>query len=127
MKIGIKNTPKKGLGVFATKDIKKGEVIEICPLILISQDDFELISRTKLGLYVYDDAFNFNNSTYSSGGVVLALGYGSIYNHSRRPNADWRRTSTRTAEFFSTKDIKAGQEICVDYGEDYDYESFKEY
>jgi hypothetical protein len=49
----------------------------------------------------------------------LMLGYGSLYNHSDDPNAEvwWGACETFIME--SLKDIKAGEEIFIDYGSDY--------
>ena len=38
-KINVKLIPKKGLGVFATKKIKKGEVVEECPVFSLGDDE----------------------------------------------------------------------------------------
>ncbi len=36
LKIEIKESPNKGLGVFAKEKILKGEIIEVCPLIKLN-------------------------------------------------------------------------------------------
>lgn len=45
---------KYGRGVFATRAIKKGEVVEISPVIVIPKTQAEFINETLLHLYVYD-------------------------------------------------------------------------
>ena len=45
----------------------------------------------------------------------LALGYGSLYNHSYRPNARYVDLSERTKLFTAIRDIAAGEEITVNY------------
>ena len=71
--------PGSGRGVFAVEDIKKGEVIEIAPILILDFADF---IDTKWNLlfeyYFWLDDF-----------VVLALGYGSLYNHSKDPNCSY--------------------------------------
>src|SRR3989344_1073005 len=79
----VKRTDKKGRGVFALKDFQEGEIIESCPVINITPKERKKIQNTILAYYVYPW-----RST-RSGSVVL--GYGSIYNHSFTPNADWKQ------------------------------------
>jgi len=50
---------------------------------------------------------------------VVALGYGSLYNHSNTPNANWTNdVENKTFIFFSTKPIKKGEEIFIYYGDE---------
>jgi SET domain-containing protein len=44
------------------------------------------------------------------------LGYGSIYNHSHSPNADWKQNfKTNSMVYRAIKPIKKGEEILVNY------------
>ena len=45
---------------------------------------------------------------------ALALGYGSLYNHSYRPNARYEDVGPRTKSFLAIRDI-GGEEITVNY------------
>jgi hypothetical protein len=114
IKVYIKPSPGKGLGVFAKYKIFKGEVFEICPLY-----DLEIEVGTP-NQFLYNYRFLFPNSPNPEKNVVV-WGYGSLYNHSNNPNADWRDHSTEFAfEYFARKDILIGEEICTWYGdEDY--------
>ena len=49
------------------------------------------------------------------GEAALALGYGSLYNHSYRPNARYVDLGDRTKLFTAIWDIAAGEEITVNY------------
>jgi SET domain-containing protein len=105
-KIEIKESLGKGLGVFAKEKISKGEIIEICPLIKLDVPH---------NSDVLDD-YRFYYPKKNSKEYVVALGYGSIYNHNNQNNADWRDGKPMTFEFFATKDIELGEEICTSYG-----------
>ena len=105
--IEIKQSPQKGLGVFATQKICKDEVIEITPLIELNTYQ----SSNVLFDYRFYYPRNGNNRIY-----VVALGYGSLYNHSNQNNADWRDCGPMEFEFFATKDIEKGEEIFIHYG-----------
>ena len=50
--------------------------------------------------------------------IVVALGYGSIYNHSNEPNAYWMSLNDRrTFLFIANRDIEPGEEIFTYYGD----------
>ncbi len=101
-------SPKKGRGVFTSSYIRAGEVIEVCPVLLFNnEDDAHHIEVTPLANYYYrwDDERN-----------AFVLGYGSLYNHSYKPNAYYRRNYTeQTMEFIALRDIQEGEEILINY------------
>lgn len=109
MKIMIKKSPRGGVGgkgVFATGEIKKGEVIEAAPILILQHE--ELID-TKWNL-LFDYYFWLDDF------VVLALGYGSIYNHSDNPNTSYKiNPKNKTIIFRASKNIKKGEEIFFNY------------
>ena len=110
-KSGIKNA---GRGVFASKDIKVNETIEICPILILWSKDAALIMKTALHCYVYE---------YEGGSVLMALGYGSLYNNMDKPNAkyelqEYDGMSELDSEllFTAIKPIAKNEEIFIDYG-----------
>lgn len=111
-KIEFKQSPVHGWGVFATQDIPKDEVIEICPILFLPA------KRGEINYTLVDYAFEWPRSE-SWTNFVIALGYGSLYNHSSTPNASWTNdVENQTFIFFSTKPIKKGEEIFIYYGDD---------
>ena len=101
--------PKAGRGVFAGGEIQKGEVVEICPFIEIPQQELKSIEESVLINYVY--FFGREKER-----LLIALGFGSIYNHTYSPNAKYKINSKeKTIEFIATHDIKKDQEITVNY------------
>jgi len=108
--IEIRQVGRKGRGVFARAKIAKGAEFERVPLIVLPIGDvFGPGRRTKLADYV----FKWGRDT-----VVLALGYGSLYNHSYRPNADFHDRGRLTLVFVARRDIQPGEEITVNYNGD---------
>ncbi len=98
--------PLSGKGVFASCDIKEGEVIEIAPILML---EFTDLVETKWNLlfeyYFWLDDF-----------VVLALGYGSLYNHSQDPNCKYEiNRKKKTITFTAIKNIKKDEEIYFNY------------
>jgi SET domain-containing protein len=114
-KVEIRNSPGKGRGVFATEAILAGEVIEVCPVLVLPtdpmMDNFILI----------DYRFSYPckpKSEMRPGELryVIPLGYGSIYNHDDSNNAIWRQHAEYDAlEFYAIRDISPGEEICTRY------------
>ncbi len=112
-KIEIKESPGKGLGVFAIKDIVKGEIIEECHILTLPHLNGK-------GYPVLPN-YRFYWPMINPIKFVLPLGYGGIYNHNDINNAYWREHPRYEAfQFYATKPIFLGQEICIYYGgEDY--------
>lgn len=107
MKVQVKKSEIHGKGIFATKDIKKDEVIEVCPIIILNQEDTKIIDNTSL----YNYYFGWRNN-----GSAIVLGYGSIYNHSYQPNARYNRDFiNNNVIFIAIKPIRKGEEITVNY------------
>ena len=102
----IKNA---GRGVFAAQKIKKGEAIEVCPLIIVPKSDMSNLRESILVTYF----FYFGKKKER---LAVALGFGSIYNPSYTPNATYQiRVKKKTIDFIAIKDIKKNEEITFNY------------
>lgn len=98
-----------GRGVFCAKDIPKDSIIEICPIIHIPKVEVDAIHNTELHDYYFVWGENDDEA-------AIALGYGSLYNHSYKPNADFiLDLDHKTINFHAIKNIKAGKEIMINY------------
>ncbi len=94
-------------GMIASARIRKGEIIEACPVILLPIAELPLIQRTILGNYYFD---------WSKTAIAIVLGYGSLINHSYTPNAAYRWDFRgKKLVFYSLRDIKKGEEVVVNY------------
>ncbi len=93
-----------GRGVFATRRFADGEEIERCPMLVVDGARGESLAHGAEG-YV----FNWGDE-----GTALALGFGSLYNHSFRPNATTTETSDELV-ITAVRDIEAGEEIFINY------------
>lgn len=100
-----------GRGVFAAHKIKKGETIEQCPIILIKEKEVHSLRETELRNYYFmwgDDPKHHK--------AAIALGFGSLYNHSYSPNATYRKhIEEQYLEFIALRNISADEEITVNY------------
>jgi uncharacterized protein len=107
MKIIFKNSTLHGKGIFATATISKHEILETCPLLLLTKEDTAIIDKTDL--YNYYFAWNENN-------YAISLGFGSIYNHSYTPNAIYEKDfENNVIVFKAIQDIKELEEITINY------------
>ncbi|MBA4187298.1 MAG: SET domain-containing protein-lysine N-methyltransferase [Planctomycetaceae bacterium] len=108
-----------GRGVFAGRAFRKGEIIEVCPVIRLPNPTAGLPGGG-LEHYVFK---------WGTGGVELAvaLGYGSLYNHSPNFNARFTpRTARDDIVFRAARDIAVGEQILIDYEwDDSDYAMFQ--
>lgn len=98
---------KYGRGVFADRNFKAGEIIELCPYIEDKIDKFQGTVR--------DYVFSKDSEQKIA---VVAFGYASLYNHSDEPNAKWEVTDDHV-KISATKDINKDKEILVSYGDVY--------
>jgi SET domain-containing protein len=96
-------------GVFAKRDIKKYKIIERCPIIEVPKNDRSNLRESTLVTYFY--YFGKNKEQ-----LAIALGFGSIYNHSYKPNATFKiKHKDMIIDFVALKDIKKDDEITVNY------------
>jgi SET domain-containing protein len=102
--VRIGDTPE-GRGVIAAADIAKGETIEVCPVLELAPGDASGV----LGDYVVS----------LGEGAALMFGYGSLYNHSEDPNAEYIHEADDAYSFNAIRDIAAGEQITISYGDDW--------
>src|SRR5699024_2470971 len=94
-------SPVHGHGVFATVDLAAGDEIEICPVLVVAAEDVEAFNTTGLDHYCY---------AWSGDRVAIALGLGSLYNHSFSPNAIFDTDDeAETVTISALTDIAAGE------------------
>lgn len=150
-KIEVRKSPIEGFGVFAKEDIKKGEILEESPFIilpfytLVSKNIFEVLKANdflnpkekhsaslikNLGFKDADDYYFKWAPKHQPEGeelvyTVLPLGFGPIYNTSNSTNnAEWK-IEDKYFIFLASKDIKKDEEICTFYGYFLDEEGVK--
>ncbi|MBI2011867.1 SET domain-containing protein-lysine N-methyltransferase [Candidatus Daviesbacteria bacterium] len=100
-----------GRGVFAKEDIKAGEIIEEAPVIIIPPDQLHELSKD---LFRFAFAWGIDQKHATT---AIALGYGSLYNHSDFPNATFHPAFyNKTMVYTAIKDIKKDEEIFITYG-----------
>lgn len=110
-KIYVDKSPIHGWGVFAKELITQGEIIEECPILKLP---IEMGEVTPL---LIDYRFNWPQGDEPKEQVV-ALGFGSLYNHSEKANAYWvSNLENRTFLFIANRNIYPNEEIFTWYGD----------
>jgi len=98
-----------GRGVYARRDIKKGEIIERCPIIEVPKHDVSNLKESILVTYF----FYFGRSKER---LAIALGFGSMYNHAYKPNTTYKINQREMIiDFIALDDIKQDSEITFNY------------
>jgi hypothetical protein len=106
-----------GRGVFAGRPFRAGELLEVCPVLVLPAGT----PPTALGRL---DAYVFK---WADDALAIALGYGSLYNHSTDPNAVFSyRFGRDEVVFRAVRGVAAGEQIFIDYGwAATDYDAFR--
>lgn len=111
-KVAVKIINGKGRAVIALEDIKKGALIEKASVIVSDKSEWEELKKT----IIYNYCFSWGKELEHA---AIALGYGSLYNHSFQPNAYYtRHVEQLVIDFVAYKDIVAGEEITINYNHD---------
>lgn len=133
MKTALLKSAKYGWGVQATEDVKAGEVVEIAPGKAFNWLTSRILNVLPgIGPVLYDSECESEPSL----DTVLGFGLASYYNHDDDPNVDYEvcvlindvsDLDTVACDcpaiivFTALRDIKEGDELFIDYGEDYDF------
>lgn len=113
----VKLTPDMGRGVFANRDIKAGELICYCELLVLSEQDTRVLEKlTDLKYYTFK---------YNEKQDCLVLGDGEIFNHADEENVSYNLKTivdsfgSRTLmEFRATKDCSKDTQLFINYNRD---------
>jgi hypothetical protein len=100
----VHNTRKYGMGVYAGRDIKKGEIIHV-----LSGEKMtlgQLVERVLTKKERIDDPFQIGRRTF-----IYLDKLSRTFNHSCDPTGGIRKTS----ELFALRDIQKGEQITYDY------------
>ncbi len=108
----ISTSANRGRGVFTTKNIPSGTVIEVSPVIELTTKERKQIEGTKLYHYI----FEWGTSRRKA---AMALGYISMYNHSFEPNCEYEQDyEAQTMTIRTIRDVKKGEELYFSYNGD---------
>jgi len=106
-KLKISKSEGRGWGVFASQNIKSGEVLEECVVYkvpLAGTDNY---------------SFQYKRGSMLKKEKRLSSGFGCMYNHSKDPNVEYLYHPTLVDVFIfrAKKDISIGEELFIYYGD----------
>ena len=109
LQLGVGRSSIDGVGVFAKRDFKRGELIEEAPVIAMDEREKDLLRNCSLHSYYF-----LVNSSKTS--IVMGLGYSSLYNHAGNANAVYSiNLNHLTISISACKRISAGEEVTINY------------
>ena len=102
MEVKVSKIRYAGLGVFATRDYKKNELIERSGFLLLDNCPEALVS------------FSFDSEKKS----MIYFGKMTLVNHAKLENVRYEECNLcrRIMEFYTTRKIVKGEEFFLDYG-----------
>jgi len=110
-----------GIGVFAKRDIKTTEIIEVFPIIPLPfrthyQGDGRVIDYSVIKQCPCEECKKHGLL------IFLRLGYGGIYNHQDNPNAELSMDYAKTIGICKAiKNINKDEEIFINYGPNFHF------
>ena len=115
--VRVRKSSIHGLGMFATKDIPNGTMIERSPVIICDRYTYKCLDDIMGIRHILSD-YPFKWNRHES---AFALGYSSLINHSHEdPNTLFKFNQKYPAiEFYAKRNIVAGEEILMQYVPDY--------
>lgn len=113
--IYIDQSEGRGNGVFTNEDIVTDTVVELSPVIVMTEKERQLLDQTLLHDYIFE---------WTPQGMVMccmAQGYISVYNHSYESNCEYfMNYDDKTIMIRSVRHIEAGEELTINYNGDWD-------
>ena len=101
---------RKGRGVFAARAFAAGETVEVCPVIPFIEGPNTLPAELKRVIY------NWGYLSGRPGPQGVALGYGSMYNHSNPANMRYQADLANVVlHFIAVRAIEPAEELTVNY------------
>jgi hypothetical protein len=103
-----------GYGVFTTAPLPADTTIEECHHLRLKKEDCSGV----IDDYVYGLEPDEQDSEEGTEYYSLPLGWGSIFNHADHHNTEyWHDTDRDLIVFHTVKDVPAGQQLFINYGE----------
>lgn len=105
----VSSTVGMGRGIFTSENIEAGTLIELSPVIVMSNEERTLLDQTLLHDYI----FEWGGSKKK---CCMALGYIPIYNHSYKSNCEYEMDFEQEQIYVKAiRFIKAGEELFINY------------
>jgi len=110
----VKRSPIEGKGIFAKKNIPANELVMIIKGETITGKECERREEEENNVYIF-----WNGRYYIDTAMTKKIKY---INHNCEPNCDVLERDRDSLNLVSSREIKKGEEITIDYGYDEIYE-----
>lgn len=109
----VRQTEAAGRGVFAQNDLKAGTLLDVSHVLLFPAKQYAMHGKfTELDSYTY-----VWSKTEEGSVMALALGIGSLFNHSGTPNVSFfLDKQADVIRYTLMRSVCAGEELCISYG-----------
>ena len=126
----VRESPIQGRGVYTKGELKAGDLIEESHFIILKDNKWENCDG-ELAKYAFSMPYlreDWKDFCDEHGGVlgchvtrpIAVLGHGMIFNHSYENNVDYKIEGKMGVVIFkANRDIKAQEELTIDYGKEY--------
>jgi SET domain-containing protein len=105
----IASSEGRGRGVYTTEQIEAGTIIEVAPVIVLDAAQRAHVEKTLLYDYIFEWGEDLSQA-------AVALGYVSIYNHSKNPNCKYEMDfDFQTISIVTLTSIQVGEELFINY------------
>jgi SET domain-containing protein len=106
----------KGRGVFTSTEIAAQTIVEISPVIVMSDEERQLLDKTALHDYI----FEWGKETKE---CCMAMGYIPVYNHSYTSNCEYEMNfEEKIMRIKTVRKIETGEELFINYNGDWNNE-----
>ncbi len=108
--IEVCRSARHGRGLFATRDVAPGQLVAVCPVLLLDAEDRVAVEDTPVAnmLVEWDD----------DGAAAIPLGEIALVNHADTPNCELVTDDTEAGpnvELWSCEPVARGDELTIDY------------
>jgi SET domain-containing protein len=110
----IADTKEMGRGVFTSMSIEKKTVVEVSPVIVMTNDERKLLDQTLLHDYIFEWGDKRKQ-------CCMALGYIAVYNHAYKSNCEYEMDFEKEVmSIITMRHVRAGEELFINYNGDWD-------
>jgi SET domain-containing protein len=103
-----------GRGVFTNHDIEAGTIVELSPVIVMTNEERKLLDQTLLHDYIFEWGGGKKQ-------CCMAMGYVPVYNHSYKSNCEYEMDFEKgSISIKAVHFIKAGEELFINYNGNWD-------
>ncbi len=112
--IFVSQSKLKGRGLYTSRAMETGMIVEIAPVIVMDAKHRKLLDKTLLHDYIFEWGEHKNQ-------CCMALGYVPLYNHSYESNCTYEMNfKKQIITIKTTRKIKRGEELFINYNGDWD-------